>query len=142
MESSWEQIAADILAALPQGVGSFVDAIIDEGMTDQAYPPLAVFEISLQDLLLKLYPDERQPEPNEYWPSITQTVEILNNTWIQREDPENGKSRLRRIVNVSSIPRDPEALDDVIQIIIDIPTGLGFCHGPVVSPDTSHYYVH
>ena len=68
-----------------------------------------------------------------------QAVEILDSTRIPWEDPKTGKGGLQRIVNVSSIPRGPGALDDAVRIIVDLPPGSG--KGPVVSPNLNCYGV-
>ena len=108
-------------------------------LTNRAHPWPTVLEIPLRELLAKLYPGKRRPKPNEYWPRIMQAVEILDSTRIPWEDPETGKGGLRRIVNVSDIPRGPGKLDDAVRIIVDLPPGSG--SGPMVSPHLARYGV-
>ena len=123
----------------PLALRLWVESILAVGLTDRAHPWPTVLEIPLRDLLTKLYPGKRRPKPNEYWPRIMQAVEILDSTRIPWEDPETGKGGLQRIVNVSSIPRGPGALDDAVRIIVDLPPGSG--SGPVVSPNLARYGV-
>ena len=123
----------------PLALRLWVESILAVGLTDRANPWPTVLEIPLRDLLRKLYPGKRRPRPNEYWPRIMQAVEILDSTRIPWEDPETGKGGLRRIVNVSDIPRGPGKLDDAVQIIVTLPPGSG--KGPVVSPNLARYGV-
>ena len=105
----------------PLALRLWVESILAVGLTDRANPWPTVLEIPLRDLLRKLYPGKRRPRPNEYWPRIMQAVEILDSTRIPWEDPARGKGGLRRIVNVSDIPRGPGKLDDAVRIIVDLP---------------------
>ena len=123
----------------PLALRLWVESILAVGLTDRANPWPTVLEIPLRDLLRKLYPGKRRPRPNEYWPRIMQAVEILDSTRIPWEDPARGKGGLRRIVNVSDIPRGPGKLDDAVRIIVDLPPGTG--KGPVVSPNLNRYGV-
>ena len=123
----------------PLALRLWVESILAVGLTDRANPWPTVLEIPLRDLLRKLYPSKRRPRPNEYWPRLMQAVEILDSTRIPWEDPKTGKGGLQRIVNVSSIPRGPGALDDAVRIIVDLPPGSG--SGPVVSPNLARYGV-
>ena len=123
----------------PLALRLWVESILAVGLTDRANPWPTVLEIPLRDLLRKLYPNKRRPRPNEYWPRLMQAVEILDSTRIPWDDPETGKGGLRRIVNVSDIPRGPGKLDDAVRIIVDLPPGSG--KGPVVSPNLNRYGV-
>ena len=123
----------------PLALRLWVESILAVGLTDRANPWPTVLEIPLRDLLAKLYPGKRTPRSTEYWPRLMQAVEILDSTRIPWEDPETGKSGLRRIVNVSDIPRGPGKLDDAVRIIVDLPPGSG--KGPVVSPHLARYGV-
>ena len=123
----------------PLALRLWVESILAVGLTDRANPWPTVLEIPLRNLLAKLYPGKRRPKPNEYWPRIMQAIKILDSTRIPWEDPETGKGGLRRIVNVSDIPRGPGKLDDAVRIIVDLPPGSG--KGPVVSPNLNRYGV-
>ena len=123
----------------PLALRLWVESILAVGLTDREHPSPTVLEIPLRNLLAKLYPGKRRLRPNEYWPRIMQAVEILDSTRIPWEDPKTGKGGLQRIVNVSSIPRGPGALDDAVRIIVDLPPGSG--SGPVVSPNLNRYGV-
>ena len=123
----------------PLALRLWVESILAMGLIDRANPWPTVLEIPLRNLLAKLYPGKRRPKPNEYWPRLMQAVKILDSTRIPWEDPETGKGGLRRIVNVSDIPRGPGKLDDAVRIIVDLPPGSG--KGPVVSPNLNRYGV-
>ena len=47
-------------------------------------------------------------------------------------DPETGRGGLRRVVRVGDIPRGPDALDDVVRMVVDLPPGSG--QVPMVTP--------
>ena len=38
-------------------------------------------------------------------------------------DPETGRGGLRRVVSVGDIPRGPDALDDFVRVVVDLPPG-------------------
>ena len=48
------------------------------------------------------------------------------------QDPNTGRGGLRRVVSVGDIPRGPDALDDVVRMVVDLPPGSG--PGPLVTP--------
>ena len=98
--------------------------------------PIAL-EVTLRELLKRLYPGPRNPKPNEYWPKLNRAVEILDSTRIPWEDPTTGKGGTRRAVNVSDIPRGPGKLNDIVRLIVDLPPGSGV--GPIVSPNLSKW---
>ena len=89
--------------------------------------------ISLRELLSRLYPGQRTPRPTEYWPRIMQAVHALDSdeARIPILDPDTGRYEMRRIVSVGGIPRGAGHLDDNIRIIVDLPRGSE--HGPQVS---------
>ena len=89
--------------------------------------------ISLRELLSRLYPGQRTPRPTEYWPRIMQAVHALDSdeARIPILDPDTGRHEMRRIVSVGGIPRGAGHLDDNIRIIVDLPRGSE--HGPQVS---------
>ena len=90
-------------------------------------------EITLRALLARLYPGGRQPRPNEYWPRLMRAVEALESpaARVPWYDAETGRGGLRRIVSVGDIPRGPNALDDLVQLLVNLPPGSGA--GPQVS---------
>ena len=123
----------------PLSLRLWVESILAVNLSDRNRNQPIVLEVTLRDLLAKLYPGNRQPRPKEYWPRLNRAVEILDTTRIPWMDPETGKGGLRRILNVSGIPRGPRALDDPVRIIVDLPPGSGV--GPVVSPNLAWYGV-
>ena len=93
-----------------------------------------VLQVTLRDLLDRLYPSPRRPKPSEYWPRLMSAVEAMDSmdARIPWHDPETGRSGLRRVVSVGDIPHGPGALDDMVRMIVDLPPGSG--PGPKVSP--------
>ena len=112
----------------------FVEAILAAPYDQrQAGQPVAL-QVTLRDLLDRLYPGPRKPRPNEYWPRLMRAVEALNtmDARIPWQDPNTGRGELRRVVSVGGIPRGPGALDDVVRMVVDLPPGSG--PGPMVTP--------
>ena len=112
----------------------FVEAILAAPYDQrQAGQPVAL-QVTLRDLLDRLYPGQRRPKPNEYWPRLMRAVEALDtmDARIPWQDPNTGRGELRRVVSVGGIPRGPGALDDVVRMVVDLPPGSG--PGPMVTP--------
>ena len=82
--------------------------------------------ISLRELLSRLYPGQRTPRPTEYWPRLMQAVHALDSdeARIPILDPDTGRHEMRRIVSVGGVPRGAGHLDDNIRIIVDLPRGI------------------
>ena len=113
----------------------FIEAVLAVNMADRRTDRPVVLNVTLRDLLDRLYPGPRRPRPGEYWPRLVRAVEALDSMdarfpWL---DPETGRGGLRRVVSVGDIPRGPDALADQVRIIVDLPPGSG--DGPVVSPN-------
>ena len=108
----------------PLALRLWVESILAIDLADRAQNWPIVLEIPLRKLLARLYPGPRKPRPNEYWPKLNRAVDILDTTRIPWEDPATGKGGLRRIVNVTSIPRGPGALDDPVRIVVDLSSRL------------------
>lgn len=90
-------------------------------------------EIPLRQLLAELYPGSRKPRPTEYWPLLMRAAEALNSpeARIPWYDPDLGRGGQRQVVIVGDIPRGPGALDDHVQMIVNLPPGSE--NGPQVS---------
>ena len=93
--------------------------------------PVAL-ELPLRQLLAELYPG-RRPKPNEYWPRLMKAAEALGSPearvpWYDHELERGGQ---RHVVLVGDIPRGPGALDDHMQLIVNLPPGSE--NGPQVS---------
>ena len=93
--------------------------------------PVAL-ELPLRQLLAELYPG-RRPKPNEYWPRLMKAAEALGSPearvpWYDHELERGGQ---RHVVLVGDIPRGPGALDDHVQLIVNLPPGSE--NGPQVS---------
>ena len=101
---------------------------VPEGRRDGLGNPTAL-NIPLRELLSWLYP-QRRPSPAEYWPRLMAAAEALDSCRIPWHDPNTGKGGLQRVVSVGSIPRGPQALDDDVRIIVDLPPGTG--NGPLI----------
>ena len=120
--------------AAPLALRLFVEAVLAAPYDERNAGQPVVLQVTLRDLLDRLYPGPRRPKPNEYWPRLMSAVESLDrmDARIPWHDPETGRGGLRRIVSVGDIPRGPGALDDVVRMIVDLPPGSG--PGPKVSP--------
>ena len=120
--------------AAPLALRLFVEAVLAAPYDERNVGQPVVLQVTLRDLLDRLYPGPRRPQPNEYWPRLMSAVESLDrmDARIPWHDPETGRGGFRRIVSVGDIPRGPGALDDVVRMIVDLPPGSG--PGPKVSP--------
>ena len=119
--------------AAPLPLRLFVEAVLAVPMDSRdTHNPIAM-RVTLRKMLEWLYPSPRKPRPNEYWPRLMAAFEALDSpaARIPWYDPETGRGGLRRIVNISDIPRGPAKLDDLISVIVDLPPGSG--NGPQVS---------
>ena len=118
----------------PLALRLFVEAVLAAPYEVRDAGQPVVLQVSLRDLLDRLYPGPRRPKPNEYWARLMSAVEALDSmdARIPWHDPETGRSGLRRVVSVGDIPHGPNALDDMVRMIVDLPPGSG--PGPVVSP--------
>ena len=118
----------------PLALRLFVEAVLAAPYDERNAGQPVVLQVTLRDLLDRLYPGPRRPKPNEYWPRLMSAVESLDrmDARIPWHDPKTGRGGLRRIVSVGDIPRGPGALDDVVRMIVDLPPGSG--PGPKVSP--------
>ena len=117
----------------PLALRLFVESVLAIGQDARASNQPVPLEVPLRDLLARLYPQGR-PSPARYWPRLVAAAEALD-AWEARipwQDPDTGRSGLRRVVSVGDIPRGPDALDDVVRILVDLPPGSEV--GPVVSP--------
>ena len=111
----------------------FVESVLAVSQQDRRSGKPTDLNISLRELLSRLYPWQRTPRPTEYWPRIMQAVHALDSdeARIPILDPDTGRHEMRRIVSVGGIPRGAGHLDDNIRIIVDLPRGSE--HGPQVS---------
>ena len=121
--------------AAPLALRLFVEAVLAVRLEDRRTEKPIALEVTLRDLLARLYPGPRKPRPNEYWPRLMRAVEALDamDARIPWVDPDTGRGQLRRVVNMGGIPRGPGALDDVVRMVVDLPPGSGT--GPEV-PET------
>ena len=118
----------------PLALRLFVEAVLAAPYDERNAGQPVALQVTLRDLLDRLYPGPRRPRPNEYWPRLMSAVEALDSmdARIPWHDPLTGRGGRRRIVSVGDIPRGPGALKDVVQIIVNLPPGSG--PGPKVSP--------
>ena len=119
--------------AAPLPLRLFVEAVLAVPMDSRDTDTPVAMRITLRQMLEWLYPSPRKPRPNEYWPRLMTAFEALESpeARIPWYDPETGHGGLRRIVNISDIPRGAAKLDDLISVIVDLPPGSG--NGPQVS---------
>ena len=118
----------------PLALRLFVEAVLAVGLDDRHTDKPIALEVPLRDLLDRLYPGPRKPRPNEYWPRLMRAAEALDamDARVPWVDPETGRGGLRRVVSVGDIPRGPDALDDFVRVVVDLPPGSG--PGPRVTP--------
>ena len=119
--------------AAPLPLRLFVEAVLAVPMDSRETDNPVAMRVTLRKLLEWLYPSPRKPRPNEYWPRLMAAFEALESpaARIPWYDPDTGQGGLRRIVNITDIPRGPAKLDDLISVIVDLPPGSG--NGPQVS---------
>ena len=120
--------------AAPLALRLFVEAVLAAPYDQRNAGQPVALQVTLRDLLDRLYPGPRKPRPNEYWPRLMRAVEALDSmdARIPWQDPNTGRGGLRRVVSVGDIPRGPDALDDVVRMVVDLPPGSG--PGPLVTP--------
>ena len=105
--------------AAPLPLRLFVEAVLAVPMDSRdTHTPVAM-RVTLRQMLDWLYPSPRKPRPNEYWPRLMAAFEALDSpaARIPWYDPETGQGGLRRIVNISDIPRGAAKLDDLGSVV-------------------------
>ena len=119
----------------------FIESILALSLADRRLNRPIVLQVTLRDLLARLYPGGRTPRPNEYWTRLMRAVEALDamDARIPWHDPDTGKGGNRRVVSVGDIPRGPGALDDDVGIVVYLPPGSG--DGPLVTPTLGEWGV-
>ena len=123
----------------PLALRLWIEAVLSVPLRDRLYNQPVALEITLRELLVRLYPGPRRPRPNEYWPRLHAATRALDSpqAFIPWEDPGTGEGGLRRVVQVSNIPRGPGALDDKVRLLVDLPPGAH--DGPIVSPNLAKW---
>ena len=122
--------------AAPLALRLFVEAVLSANGNDRNLDRPVALSVPLRDLLDALYPNpNRRPRPNEYWPRLMEAMKVLDSfdARIPWYDPETRKGGNRRVVSVGDIPRGPDALDDLVRLVVDLPPGSHV--GPQVSPN-------
>ena len=117
----------------PLSLRLFIESILAVPL-DERTGDLVCMSVTLRDLLARLYPGPRPPRPTEYWPRLEAAINALDSraARIPWFDPETGIGGLRRVVNLSDIPRGPGALDDLLTVTVHLPPGA--TSGPKLSP--------
>ena len=107
----------------------FVEAVLN---APSARPDRPVrLSVSLRGLLAWAYPNDRYG-PMDHLLELNRAVEALDSREARVAfGGQNGRLRELRVVSVSDVPRSPEALADLITLIVCLPPGTGL--GP--SPD-------
>lgn len=123
--------------AAPLALRLFVEAVLSVPLEERATDTQVYMEITLRDLLARLYPGKRRPRPNEYWPRLMAAIDALDEAWVPWRDPKTKRGGLRRIVTVSNIPDGPGALDGSVRLTVDLPPGSG--EGPIVTPRLAYF---
>ena len=114
----------------PLALRLFIEAILSVPLGDRDRP--VAMSVPLRELLSWLYPGQRQPRPNEYWPRLNAAVEDLDRpeARIPWYDPDTNRGGARRVVSATDIPRGPGALDDLVTMTVHLPPGSD--QGPVI----------
>ena len=118
--------------AAPLALRLWVASILLTRQSDRHGNHPIALEIPLRKLLAELYPG-RKPRPHEYWPRLMKAAETLGSpeARVPWYDHELGRGGQRHVVLVGDIPRGPGALDDRVQLIVNLPPGSD--NGPQVS---------
>ena len=127
--------------AAPLPLRLFVEAVLAVPMDSRTSHTPVSMRVTLREMLAWPYPNPRKPRPNEYWPRLLAAFEALESpaARIPWYALETGQGGLRRIVNISDIPRGPGNMDDLTSIIVDLPPGSG--NGPQVSDNLRYWGV-
>ena len=122
-------------AALP--LRMFIQSVIAVPQQERGTGrPVALEEVTLREFLTWFWPN-RRPTPEEYWPALVDAADQLFRLRIPLVDPETGRGHLRQMVNISGIPRGPDALDDTVRVVVDLPAGS--TRGPQLSDNLRYW---
>ena len=122
-------------AALP--LRMFIQSVIAVPQQDRGTGrPVALEEVTLREFLAWFWPN-RRPTPEEYWPALVDAADQLFRLRIPLVDPETGRGHLRQMVNISGIPRGPDALDDTVRVVVDLPADSA--RGPQLSDNLRYW---
>ena len=122
-------------AALP--LRMFIQSVLAVPQQDRgAGRPVALEEVTLREFLAWFWPN-RRPTPDEYWPALVDAADQLFRLRIPLVDPETGRGHLRQMVNISGIPRGPDALDDTVRVVVDLPADSA--RGPQLSDNLRYW---
>ena len=122
-------------AALP--LRMFIQSVLAVPQQDRGTGrPVALEEVTLREFLTWFWPN-RRPTPEEYWPALVDAADQLFRLRIPLVDPETGRGHLRQMVNISGIPRGPDALDDTVRIVVDLPADSS--RGPQLSDNLRYW---
>ena len=80
----------------------FVESVLAVSQQDRRSGKPTDLNITLRELLARLYPGLRTPRPTEYWPRLMQAVHALDSddARIPIFDQKTGRHEMRRIVSV------------------------------------------
>lgn len=109
----------------PLGLRLWIESVLAVPLDERVGDRPVAMQITLRDLLARLYTSKRRPRPNEYWPRLMAAVEALDSqdARIPWSDPVTGRGGARRVVTASDIPRGPNALDDLVTLTVHLPPG-------------------
>lgn len=116
--------------AAPLAQRMFIESLFAVPQEERGTGRPVAYEVTLREFLQWFWPD-RQPSPSEYWEKLERAVRELDDLRIPIIDPATGSGHLRRIVNITGIPRGPQRLDDTLRVVVDLPQGSQ--NGPQVS---------
>ena len=103
----------------PLALRLFVVGLLAFSLEDRG--GVVAIEITLRDLLDKLYPGPgRPPKPTEYLPRLRAAIDAVNTFRLPWRDPTTGKGGLWSAVLVRNLPA---GLDDLLRVEVDLPPG-------------------
>ena len=84
----------------PLGLRFWIESVLSVPLDERLGDRPVAMEITLRELLARLYTSERRPRPNEYWPRLMAAVEALDSpdARIPWFDPITKRGGLRRVV--------------------------------------------
>ena len=87
--------------------------------------PVQLDDLTLRCFLSWIYPGNRQPRPNEYWPRILAAKDVINRTELPFEYPTGSGNLWARPVVTLATPLTRPGLDDPWPVTTHLPPGDG-----------------
>ena len=127
--------------AAPLALRMFVEAVLSAPATESRDGNPLVFYLTLEELVRRLWPrpDGSRPSPAQFWPRMVKAVAALDSpeARVPWYNPETGSGGTRRVVIYGDITRGPLHLDDLVQVMVNLPPGSHV--GPMVGPNLGYW---